>query len=79
MSYEKLVGEGTAGDFVAKTQGVASDKGFGNISKAWYPKTKSYDEGFDQLESERGDRNDYLVSAKKLEFEIRDVDRKSVV
>ena len=71
--YQKLVGEGTEGDFVAKTQGVASDKGFGNVSKAWYPKTKSYDEGFDQLESERGDRNDYLVSAKDLAFEIRDV------
>ena len=71
--YQKLVGEGTSGDFVAQTQGVASDKGFGNISKAWYPKTKSYDEGFDQLESERGDRNDYLVSAKDLAFEIRDV------
>ena len=41
--YQKLVGEGTSGDFVAKTQGVASDKGFGNVSKAWYPKTKSYD------------------------------------
>ena len=73
MSYEKLVGEGTSGDFVAQTQGVASDKGFGNVSKAWYPKTKSYDEGFDQLESERGNKKDYLVAAKNLEFEIRDV------
>jgi len=73
MSDEKLVGTGTEGDFVAQTQGVASDKGFGHVSKAWYPKTKSYDEGFEQLESERGGRQDYLVNAKKLEFEIRDV------
>ena len=73
MSDEKLVGTGTEGDFVAQTQGVASDKGFGHVSKAWYPKTKSYDEGFEQLESERGGRQDYLVNSKKLEFEIRDV------
>ena len=73
MSYEKLVGEGTEGDFVAKTQGVASDKGFGHVSKAWYPKTKSYDEGFDQLESERGHRQDYLIAADNIKFEIRDL------
>ena len=53
MDYQKLQGVGTSGDFVRETQGVADDKGFGNVSKAWYPKTKSYDEGFDQLESER--------------------------
>ena len=74
MDYQKLVGTGTDGDFVRETQGVASDKGFGNVSKAWYPKTKSYDEGFDQLESERGHRQDYLIAADSIEFEIRDVD-----
>ena len=73
MDYQKLQGVGTDGDFVRETQGVADDKGFGNVSKAWYPKTKSYDEGFEQLEAGRGGRKDYLVSAKKLEFEIRDV------
>ena len=74
MDYQKLVGTGTQGDFVRETQGVADDKGFGNVSKAWYPKTKSYDEGFDQLESERGHRQDYLIAADSIEFEIRDVD-----
>ena len=74
MDYQKLVGTGTEGDFVRETQGVADDKGFGNVSKAWYPKTKSYDEGFDQLESERGHRQDYLIAADSIEFEIRDVD-----
>ena len=74
MDYQKLQGVGTSGDFVRETQGVADDKGFGNVSKAWYPKTKSYDEGFDQLESERGHRQDYLIAADSIEFEIRDVD-----
>ena len=74
MDYQKLQGVGTGGDFVRETQGVADDKGFGNVSKAWYPKTKSYDEGFDQLESERGHRQDYLIAADSIEFEIRDVD-----
>ena len=74
MDYQKLQGVGTDGDFVRETQGVADDKGFGNVSKAWYPKTKSYDEGFDQLESERGHRQDYLIAADSIEFEIRDVD-----
>ena len=70
--YQKLVGTGTEGDFVKQQQGVASEQGFGNVSKAWYPKTKSYDEGLEQLESDRGNRKDYLVSAKNLELEIRD-------
>ena len=74
MDYQKLQGVGTSGDFVRETQGVADDKGFANVSKAWYPKTKSYDEGFDQLESERGHRQDYLIAADSIEFEIRDVD-----
>jgi hypothetical protein len=73
MDYQKLVGVGTEGDFVRETQGVADDKGFGNVSKAWYPKTKSYDEGFDQLESERGHRQDYLIAADSIVFEIRDL------
>ena len=73
MDYQKLVGTGTQGDFVRETQGVADDKGFGNVSKAWYPKTKSYDEGFDQLESERGHRQDYLIAADSIKFEIRDL------
>ena len=54
--YQKLVGTGTEGDLVKQQHGVASEQGFGNVSKALYPKTMSYDEGFDQLESDRGDR-----------------------
>jgi|TARA_R110002020_G_scaffold394221_1_gene604299 hypothetical protein len=72
--YQKLVGTGTEGDFVKQQQGVASEHGFNNVSKDWYPKTMSYDEGFEQLESDRGNKQDYLVSAKELEFEIRDVE-----
>ena len=56
---EKLQGVGNQGQFVHQNQEMASKQGFDNVSKLWYDKTMSYDEGFEQLESDLGHRQDY--------------------
>ena len=53
MNYEPLRGQGTQGDFVLNSQTIATDEGFSHVSKTWYDKTLSYDEGMELLESER--------------------------
>ena len=58
---EAYDGANQEGQWVFDSQGVASDEGFGHVSKDWYPKTISYDEGMDQLEAEQGHRQDYLA------------------
>ena len=42
---EKLQGAGNQGQFVHENQDMASKQGFDNVSKLWYDKTMSYDEG----------------------------------
>jgi hypothetical protein len=65
--YEKIVGKGTDGDFVKEQQGVATDKGFGHISKLWYPQTHDYDYGFEQLEKDIQSREDILCKPDEME------------
>ena len=36
-----------SGNFVLENQTVASKQGFKNVSKAWYDKCVTYDEGLD--------------------------------
>ena len=59
IEMEKLQGVGNQGQFVHQNQEMASKQGFDNVSKLWYDKTMSYDEGFEQLESDLGHRQDY--------------------
>ena len=40
------------GDFVHATQTMASNDGYRNVSKSWFDKTISYDEGFELLEND---------------------------
>ena len=51
MEYQKIEGEGNQGQFVHANQDMASKQGFGNVSKLWYDKTMSYDQGMEMLES----------------------------
>ena len=73
---EAYDGANQEGQWVYDSQGVASDQGFGHVSKHWYPKTISYDQGMELLEAEQGHRQDYLVPVSELEFGIEDVDGK---
>jgi hypothetical protein len=51
---EKLQGTGTRdGDFVLQGQKVADEQGFRNVSKHWYDKTMSFDEGIEMLHSQQ--------------------------
>ena len=71
---EAYDGANEEGQWVFDSQGVASDEGFGHVSKDWYPKTISYDEGMDQLEAEQGHRQDYLVPVADLDFGVINLD-----
>ena len=74
MSYEPLRGQGTSGDFVLNSQTIATDEGFSHVSKTWYDKTLSYDEGMELLESERGQREDFLIPRSEIAFDVREID-----
>ena len=70
MEYQKIEGEGNQGQFVHDGQTMASKQGFNNVSKAWYDKTMSYDEGMDKLESDLGHRQDYEVALNEMQFGV---------
>ena len=74
MNYEPLRGKGTQGDFVLNSQAIATDEGFSHVSKTWYDKTLSYDEGMELLESERGQREDFLIPRSEIAFDVREID-----
>ena len=73
MNYERIVGTGNQGDFVHDTQPTADKEGFRNVSKPWYDKTISYDEGMDRLESELGHRQDFLLKKYQIQFDVQEV------
>lgn len=64
--YTQLVGEGTTGDFVKETQGVA--EGFSNVSQFWIPNTLSYEDCLNQLEAGRSSREDINSKWEDWEF-----------
>ena len=74
MEYQPIEGKGNQGQFVHAGQDMASKQGFGNVSKLWYDKTISYDEGMELLEHDRGHRQDYLVTRGQMQFDVRPVD-----
>ena len=74
MNYEPIKGQGNQGQFVHDGQDMAKKEGFGHVSKLWYDKTISYDEGMELLESERGQREDFLVPRSDITFDVREID-----
>lgn len=69
----KLVGDASmlsAGSFVYAQQGVAKEEGFGHVSKEWYPQTKSFEEGLEQLEQDVSARRDIKFDMKQLGFDL---------
>ena len=74
MEYQPIEGKGNAGQFVHAGQDMAAKQGVGNVSKLWYDKTISYDDGMELLETDRGHRQDYLVTRGQMTFDVRQVD-----
>jgi len=65
-----ITGVGNSGDFVLNSQEIAKDQGFNHVSKLWYDKTKSFEDGLEQLEDSRGMREDLLVKLRDINFSV---------
>lgn len=64
---EVLQGSGRDGDFVHQNQTMAKSEGFRNVSKIWYDKTISYDDGLERLQAEVDEREDILCKPKDMQ------------
>lgn len=56
------------GSWVFTDQGVAAEQGFRNVSKQWYPKTISFDDGQKQIAQLASERSDILFNAQDVKF-----------
>lgn len=67
--FEVLTGSDemrAAGSWVFESQGVAAEQGFRNVSKLWYPKTLSFEEGLNIVGKQKANRED-------ITFDVRHV------
>lgn len=64
--YEQLVGTGTSGDIVIKTQG--GSEGFSRVSRFWMPNCLTYEQCLTKLEDERKNRRDIESNWADWEF-----------
>ena len=57
-----IQGRGTSGDIVLNGQDIAKDKGFGHVSRIWYNKCMTYDQGMEKVVLDRQQIHDYVDS-----------------
>lgn len=72
--YSKIEGQGNQGQFVHDGQDMAKKEGFGNVSKLWYDKTMSYDDGMELLEQDVSSRQDFLISRDQMTLDVREIE-----
>lgn len=68
-NLSKLAGDAetkSAGSFVLNGQTLATDDGFRNVSKIWYDKTMSYEQGLELLETERAKTLDIRATVNEM-------------
>ena len=70
--YSKIEGQGNQGQFVHEGQDMAKKEGFGNVSKLWYDKTISYDDGMELLEQDVSSRQDFLINRDDMTLDVRE-------
>lgn len=58
------------GRWVQEQQGTAEKEGFRNVSQYWLPKTLTFDEGRQQLANLAAEREDNLIDARSIGFDI---------
>ncbi len=63
----KIQGQSRVGDFVLQNQEIATDAGFSHVSKIWYDKTLSYDDGFKAIELDRNRTEDIFANVQEME------------
>src|SRR5688500_17842516 len=61
------------GSFVFTSQGVASEQGFRNVSKLWYPQTMSFEQGLAQLEAGRAQTEDIMATVGEMRAKVDNV------
>lgn len=61
-----------AGNFVLTGQETANADGFRNVSKKWFDKTISYEQGLEQLEAGRAITEDLLVPLHETQMVVKD-------
>lgn len=71
-----IQGVGNSGSFVHAHQTMAAKQGFKNVSKLWYDQTMSYEQGLEELEKDRKEREDITCEASA--FVPANVDGKAV-
>lgn len=69
---EVLKGETRTGDIVHQTQDMAGDKGFRNVSRAWFDKTITIDEGIDKIEDAKREREDIVCPIRDIGIGVND-------
>ena len=62
-----IQGTGNTGKVVLDNQELATKEGFEHVSKIWYNKTLSYEQGLEQLEKDVDNREDILCSIFDME------------
>jgi len=72
--YSKIEGQGNQGQFVHDGQDMAKKEGFGHVSKLWYDKTMSYDDGMELLEQDVSSRQDFLISRDQMTLDVREIE-----
>jgi len=75
MEPTKLTGtpaNKAAGTFVLTGQPLATTQGFRNVSKLWHDKTNSYEEGLEQIERGRSQREDILATLHEMTPTLND-------
>jgi hypothetical protein len=60
-----LVGTGKMGDFVHANQTMAAQQDFGKVSKLWFDKTSSYEDGLAAIENQVAEREDITGELKE--------------
>lgn len=67
-----LVGQSRSGDMVHASQTMASEEGFKNVSKLWYDKTISFDDGIAKMHEFAANREDLVRPANAVSFQLND-------
>jgi len=66
-NYQPIRGVSRSGDFVHRTQEMASEEGFGSVSKPWFEKTKPIEDELQRLASTRNQQEDLTARFGQIE------------
>jgi hypothetical protein len=66
-TLQPIIGSGNSGEFVLKSQKLATNEGFAHVSKTWYDVgTMSYQEGKELLANSRSQTEDFMATLSEM-------------